>query len=152
MDVYDEELAARITTELREQLHRGRAAGAPHPVALCVWPADEQGRAILAHLGFNDLQPTDPAPLKVCLPGIVANLFDKHISPGLGKTVLGIPLYPREAFRLIAVRPGLLIDWHSILFRDKETARLSSVTIDVKRRMVKIHHRDKDEPERPLTW
>jgi hypothetical protein len=137
-DWYAEERFAEITAQAREGLQEMREAGEPEPVAFHASPEDEAGRAVLRALGLPDPAAGQPAPLLVLPKARVAALLDEHVSRGLGSRVMGAPVLPADAFRVVSLCPGRLAI-HVIVFDGRRPLRVASFFLDLATRVLVLN-------------
>ncbi len=151
-DMYQEELYARLTAEARDRVHELRKQGERNPVVLDVAPDDVPGRQMLGELGWPNLTKGDRHPFLI-LPGArVADLLNRHISPGLGTKVTTAAIRPEGAFRVILVWQGRL-EIYICVFEDNQPFLVTTILIDLRNHTLRL--KMADDPEwttAPFDW
>ena len=133
-----DEVFATFNSFLCENTDRLRAAGEPEPVALFATGADGVGRALLAELGWADTGDAGLAGVVVLPKAAIADLLDRHVRPGVGSHLLGLPVPPGDAVRVLFVSPGRL-DLHFAAFAQGRPVRLASALLDLDRQVLRLN-------------
>jgi hypothetical protein len=140
-DPYLEETFARIHGVLREQVRQLQAGEDAHPVVFYTTAKDEQGRRLLAQLGFTDLAPDQATPLQFLTRVRVRTLLNKQVSPGLGAKLMDMPLAPPHAFLFLGVLPDR-IDGRVCVIEDERIYSVAAYSLDVATRMLRFQDED----------
>jgi hypothetical protein len=136
--LYQEEFFAKITATVREQVKQLQAGGEPHPVIFHATAEDEQGRRLLAQLGYPDSKPGEPTPLVVLTRERTRELLNTHVSPGLGTKLMGVSVESEHGLWLLSVSPGR-VDSHVLVFEDDQFYRRASFFLDVRTRVLRLN-------------
>lgn len=145
------EWCARFSAALRGRVEGMRACGEAEPVALFAAGGHELGRRLRQALGDPELPEASLGPMAVLPKARAIGLLNECVSAGLGTRLIGVPISPEHAFRLVGVCPGRL-DMFVVAFEGCQLRRVASLALDLATRALTVNVEGDPRDQFQIDW